>query len=679
MLTPSQLARFRTRLTLAILLSSLIMLLLAGLGLVIYERFRVEQVMVRDLDSAARWIAERSATALLFNDPEVARASLAAVAAKPAVTTALIRTPDGSDFARYDAPDQSVHPLPARLPSRRPDFAGGELLIGAPIALDGERLGQVVIRASLGDFNRLWRRFLLIAAGILVIATLVALPLALLWQRWLLRPLDALLARRIQADQDASGREPLETRDEFGRLGSHFNTLLDRTEANERDLAAAKRDLALHSEQLEQRQHPFDLEDLLRSLRESLATRADDKDLALLFHIDPDVPQGLLGDANRLGHVLTHLLDNAIKFTETGTIRLRVGRDPLVQADAQRIPLRFAIEDTGCGISAARQQQLLQSFSRADGAGTRKQGSGLGLDPGLGPDPNPDPSPGLAKSARLVSLMGGEIRLESQPGAGSTFWVSLSFAPPPRQDASPWSLPPRVRQQRALIIAATPELVFALGRMLDAMQVLAGSASSGREALAILATAAARGRAFDFVLCSWPGGEGRPGDPAGAELCQQLRDRPDAKRPAIFMLARPRERERLRADQTLLGLSAVLDLPLLPTELARALVDARRQPRSAAERRAKDTAPSQSRQSAAPALPSSPQSPDALRQVLEALVPDIRARRATRCHASLKTLESLDWPEPLRADMQELMRLLGKYRFGEAGDILKRLLQALKS
>jgi HAMP domain-containing protein len=244
---------FRTRLALAILVTSLVALLLAGVGFVIYERLRIEQDMVRDLSAAARLIADRSTAALLFDDPEVARESLAALAAKPAVTTALIRMPDGAPFARYDAEGQAAREMPASLPPGRPDFAAGQLLVGAPIELDGEHLGQVMIRSSLSEFNRLWRHFLLIFAGILAVAALVGIQLALGLRRRLMRPLDHLIAvaQRISADRDYSLRARIETQDELGILIGAFNTMLDRIEAHDRDLTAANHDLALHREQLE--------------------------------------------------------------------------------------------------------------------------------------------------------------------------------------------------------------------------------------------------------------------------------------------------------------------------------------------------------------------------------------------------------------------------------------------
>jgi signal transduction histidine kinase/CheY-like chemotaxis protein len=648
---------FRTKLALAILLTSLIGLLLSGIGFVIYERLRIEQDMVRDLNAAAQLIADRSTAALLFDDPEVASETLAALATKPAVTTALIRTADGSLFARYEAPGQSGHALPATLPEGRPDFTGGRLLVAAPIEMDGERLGSVMIRASLSEFDRLWRDFLLIAGGILAAAALIGVQIAFALRRRLVRPLDHLLeiARRISADGDYSLRARIGSDDELGILVGAFNEMLDHIETDERRLTVANQDLAAHREQLEQRvaertaeladanraltdavatatkaQHAaeqatraksaflanmsheirtpmnailgmthltldtplnarqqdyltkvdsaarsllrliddildyskieagrldlertdFQLETVFGRLSQMLAVRADDKDLELLFRIDPAVPLTLAGDALRLGQILINLTANAIKFTERGEITVAVTCESIT---AQAICLRFSVSDTGIGLSEEQQGLLFQSFSQADDSITRKYG-GTGL--------------GLAISQKLAMLMGGEIGVQSQAGAGSTFWFTACFAHPARQASSPWELPASLQARRALMITAQESLAFTLGQMLDGMGLLAGTARSGAEALAILQRAADHGRPFDLVLCSWS----LP-DMSGPALLRHLLGLPPAIRPERLVLARGRDQESIQMQQASLGIRAVLVRPVQPSTLTQALLD----------------------------------------------------------------------------------------------------------
>src|SRR5437764_168627 len=152
--------------------------------------------------------------------------------------------------------------------------------------------------------------------------------------------------------------------------------------------------------------------DLRRSLEDVvdlLAERARAKGLELACSIPPDLITHVRGDPLRLGQVLTNLVGNAIKFTEQGSVVIRVAG---LEETAQSITLRFEVSDTGAGISAAAQSHIFEEFAQADGSTTRKHG-GSGL--------------GLAISRQLVEMMGGNIYVESVLGAGSTFWFTSRF------------------------------------------------------------------------------------------------------------------------------------------------------------------------------------------------------------------------------------------------------------
>ncbi|MEN9493078.1 MAG: hypothetical protein RJA63_3527, partial [Pseudomonadota bacterium] len=156
---------------------------------------------------------------------------------------------------------------------------------------------------------------------------------------------------------------------------------------------------------------PLTLSAVFDSLREALGSKAADKGLSL--HIALDETLGALplqGDPLRLGQVLFKLGENAIKFTEQGSVTVRAQQ---TGEEADAVTLRFEVSDTGPGMTPEVQGQLFQAFMQADSSVTREHG-GTGL--------------GLAISKRLVVLMGGEIGVISQPGAGSTFWVTLSLA-----------------------------------------------------------------------------------------------------------------------------------------------------------------------------------------------------------------------------------------------------------
>src|SRR5690349_14786743 len=164
----------------------------------------------------------------------------------------------------------------------------------------------------------------------------------------------------------------------------------------------------VEASQLELERTGFSLNDLLEKVQEMVAMRAHEKGLAMICEIAPNVSNDLIGDPTRLRQVLLNLLGNAIKFTESGEVALRVTPD----ADAF-VPgaLRFTISDTGIGIPNEKLRAVFERFTQADSSTTRRYG-GSGL--------------GLTISKRLVELMGGCIRVESGVGKGSIF----SFAVP---------------------------------------------------------------------------------------------------------------------------------------------------------------------------------------------------------------------------------------------------------
>jgi PAS domain S-box-containing protein len=154
----------------------------------------------------------------------------------------------------------------------------------------------------------------------------------------------------------------------------------------------------------------FDLREMIGSLVELLDLRAQEEGLSLLSDVDANVPRWLRGDPMRLRQILLNLIGNALKFTEVGTVAVRV---TCGSTETGRLLLEIEVEDTGIGISQEAQQRLFSSFEQADLTTTRKYG-GTGL--------------GLTITRALVDGMAGEITLRSAPGQGSTFRVSLPVA-----------------------------------------------------------------------------------------------------------------------------------------------------------------------------------------------------------------------------------------------------------
>lgn len=163
----------------------------------------------------------------------------------------------------------------------------------------------------------------------------------------------------------------------------------------------------IEANKLELEQLRFDLRAMLEDAVDMLASRAHAKGLELVSIVDPATPAFVVGDPGRLRQIVLNLANNAIKFTEQGSVVIRCG---VATEDDTHATLRFTITDTGIGIPADRLGRLFQPFSQVDSSTTRKYG-GTGL--------------GLAISRQLAGLMGGDIGVESTPGSGSTFWFTV--------------------------------------------------------------------------------------------------------------------------------------------------------------------------------------------------------------------------------------------------------------
>jgi PAS domain S-box-containing protein len=163
-------------------------------------------------------------------------------------------------------------------------------------------------------------------------------------------------------------------------------------------------------------QKPFSLRAMLDRLAANFTTRAAEKGVAFEALAADDVPDALVGDSQKLGEVLMNLAGNALKFTDSGHVRVAVA---CVHCDGAAATLRFAVSDTGIGIEHDRLPRIFEEFTQADAEiGLKYGGTGLGL----------------AISRKLLALFGTEMKVESVPGAGSTFSFSVAFAVQPGGD-----------------------------------------------------------------------------------------------------------------------------------------------------------------------------------------------------------------------------------------------------
>jgi CheY-like chemotaxis protein/nitrogen-specific signal transduction histidine kinase len=210
----------------------------------------------------------------------------------------------------------------------------------------------------------------------------------------------------------------------------------------------------------------FVVVDVIERIVEFMNPRRSGKSVVLMSYVAPDVPFTLLGDPIRLRQILLNLLSNAVKFTDEGEILVSV---TVVRIDDQHITLRFAVKDSGIGISEEARKNLFQPFTQADGGITRKYG-GTGL--------------GLAISRRLAEMMGGEVGVESVEGQGSTFWFTARLEYAPSMLAAPST--PESPARRVLIVDDSRAQREILTNYLAAWGLRSHSVTSGETALVAL-------------------------------------------------------------------------------------------------------------------------------------------------------------------------------------------------
>ena len=283
-------------------------------------------------------------------------------------------------------------------------------------------------------------------------------------------PMNAIigLAHLVQRDtRDALQRDRLvKVSDSAQHLLHVINDILDlsKIEAGKLELEAI----------------PFSLDTVLARSFEMVADRAREKGLELVLDTD-HLPDHLVGDPTRLSQALINLLANAVKFTETGWVRLTGEK---LSVDGDRVQVRFAVQDTGIGIPAEHLGDLFTAFQQLDSSTSRRHG-GTGL--------------GLALTQRLATLMGGDVGVSSEPGVGSRFWFTAWLG----QGAAPLALLPRLNGRRVLLVDDLPEALTAMGDRLRMFGMRVDAVASGAQALALAERAIRVGESYDALLIDW--------------------------------------------------------------------------------------------------------------------------------------------------------------------------------
>jgi PAS domain S-box-containing protein len=257
---------------------------------------------------------------------------------------------------------------------------------------------------------------------------------------------------------------------------------------------------------------PFDLKSSINDVTSLLRTKAQEKNLEMIINYPADLPKNFIGDAGRIRQVITNLLGNAVKFTETGHIQIDVDIKPT----RDMVICTIDVKDSGIGISPEKMSRIFDKFTQADGSTTRVYG-GTGL--------------GLTISKHIVEMMGGRMRVSSSLGEGSSFGFRVPL--PIDRDAKTEAFDSTLVKNRRVLIVDDIKINQALfTEQLSAWDMVAETADDGVEALTKIKAAQNEGQPYDLILLDYlmPGMNGQ-------EFAQVITQTPSIKNPQIVMLS----------------------------------------------------------------------------------------------------------------------------------------------
>ncbi len=291
----------------------------------------------------------------------------------------------------------------------------------------------------------------------------------------------------------------------------------------------------------------FTLDEVIGTVTTFTAQKAHEKGLEFLAHVAPGIPERLLGDPLRLGQILTNFVNNAVKFTETGEIRLDISE---LERAGDEVQLKFAVRDTGIGMTPAQAAKLFQPFTQADMSTTRKHG-GTGL--------------GLTICRRLVELMGGRIWLDSTPGVGSTFFFTVRLRVAAAKGGGN-VVPERIATLRALVVDDNAAAREILQEPLASMIGRVDEVASGKEALAAIRQQD-KVEPYDVVFMDWrmPGLD-------GLQASRGIKSDATLAHPPAIVLVTAFGRDEIRQEAERLELDGFLVKPVTKSMLVDTLV-----------------------------------------------------------------------------------------------------------
>lgn len=247
--------------------------------------------------------------------------------------------------------------------------------------------------------------------------------------------------------------------------------------------------------------YQFSMEELLHQLKTLFGSVIEEKGLELYFQLSSKIPRLLMGDALRLGQILTNLIGNAIKFTRNGYISLNIY--PGEEQDDQSLQIVFEVKDTGIGMDQEQLERIFEAFIQADTSTTRRYG-GTGL--------------GLVISNRLVGCMGGTLGVISTPDQGSCFYFNINLQVPDNQ-SNEGEYKPRFNQKKVLVVDDQSIARMVLKNILESWGAIIVEATSGREGIDLALEAEEDGVPYDYIFMDWK----MPGELDGVESVQELR------------------------------------------------------------------------------------------------------------------------------------------------------------
>jgi two-component system sensor histidine kinase/response regulator len=292
----------------------------------------------------------------------------------------------------------------------------------------------------------------------------------------------------------------------------------------------------------------FRMDEVISSVTTLTAQKAYDKGLEFLAHVATGIPETLRGDPLRLGQILTNLVNNAVKFTERGEIRLNI---ELVEQTGEKVQLKCSVRDTGIGMTPEQSARLFQPFTQADMSTTRKHG-GTGL--------------GLTISRRLVELMGGRIWLESEAGAGTTFFFTVWLGVGQSTGAGK-VVPERLAKIRALVVDDNAAAREILQEPLSTLVRRVDTVASGKEAITAIQQHDAR-EPYDIVFMDWrmPGMD-------GLQASRHIKSDETLTHPPAIVLVTAFGREEVREEAERMELDGFLLKPITRSMIVDTLVN----------------------------------------------------------------------------------------------------------